>query len=161
MSNDAPIEYRGRPIRKVTVAVTNAGDGLSKALKVDPRNMEPGEDIYVVLRTRLAKDNYVFVQGRDGEDGSEVDLVYTLSAGDATIVDGDLVKQLVDDQAERIQLAYEEEHGIQRLPDGSTLSKQDVLSLRGDHAIGHHAEGLVEGCPLCEQESAADAAESS
>lgn len=154
MPNDAPREYRGKPIRKVTVAVTNAGDGLSKALKVDPRNIEPGEDIYVVLRTRLAKDGYVFVDVEEGQ----WDLVYSLSAGDATIVDADLVKQLVDDQAERIQLAYENEHGIQRLPDGTTLSKQDVLSLRGDHAMGHHAEGLVQGCPLCEQESDAEAA---
>lgn len=159
MPNDAPIEYRGRPIRKVTVAVTNAGDGLSKALKVDPRNIEPGQDIYVVLRTHLAKDAFVFVTGTDGQEGSEVDLVYTLSAGDATIVDGDLVRDLVDQQAERVKLAEEAEKGIQRLPDGSSLTKEQQLGLRGDHALGLHAEGLVTGCALCEEEKAAEDAE--
>ena len=101
--------FDGREVIKSTVAVTNAGDGLSKALAVDPAALDLGDKVYVVLECEVSKVTFVPVP-----DTSKLQRVHTLKAGGATLVDEDLVREQLDTQAQRI----EESQGIQRLPMG-------------------------------------------
>jgi hypothetical protein len=99
--------FDGREVIKSTIAVTNAGDGLSKAMGVDPSAMDLGDKVYVVLECEVAKVTFTEV-----DDTAKLARNHTLRAGDATIVDEDLVREHLDTQAQRI----EEAQGVHRLP---------------------------------------------
>jgi hypothetical protein len=96
-----------REVIKSTIAVTNAGDGLSKAMGVEPQAMDLGDKVYVVLECEVAKVTFTEV-----DDTSKLARNHTLKAGDATIVDEDLVREHLDEQSRRI----EEASGVHRLP---------------------------------------------
>lgn len=92
----------------IAVAITGAGDGLSKSLEIDERDFPPGVAVHVVLecvphdiKTKRIKDS-----------DSDYTLIYVLKAGRATFVDADLVADVLDQQDIRI----EEASGVQRLP---------------------------------------------
>jgi len=99
--------FDGREVIKSTIAVTNAGDGLSKAMSVDPAAMDLGDKVYVVLECEVAKVTFTEV-----DDTAKLARNHTLKAGDATIVDEDLVRAHIDEQVQRI----EEAQGVHRLP---------------------------------------------
>lgn len=80
------------------IRITNAGDGLSKALQVDPKLIHHGEEVYVVLRTECANVAFPPIKDTDG-----VMRMHTLRAGTATIVEADLVREVLDAQEERIK----------------------------------------------------------
>lgn len=109
MPNEKPAlgRFDGREVIKSTIAVTNAGDGLSKAMAVDPAKMDLHEKVYVVLECEVAKVTFTEV-----DDTNKVARNHTLKAGDATIVDEDLVREHLDAMAKRI----EEAQGVHRLP---------------------------------------------
>lgn len=117
MSESVLSPFDGQPVTRSAIAVTRAGDGLSEALKVDPAEFHLGQEVYVVLRTTVARVNF------DPADKAnpEGDLVrrHTLRAEDATILDDpdalDTVRGHVAAQADRILRAKEEAAGIQRI----------------------------------------------
>ena len=111
MTDLAPFE--DREVIRTTIAVTNAGDGLSEAMKVQPVEMHLGDRVYLVLEAVVAKVRFDPAE-RDDPDGDLV-RVHVLRAGTATIVDRKLVGKLIDTQAERIRRAREEEAGILHL----------------------------------------------
>jgi len=131
--------FDDRDVLRTTIAVTNAGDGLSDALKVDPKLMHLGEKVYVVLECEVAKVRFDPIKDTDA-----LSRVHVLKAGTATLVDADLVRAQLDEQAERILRAKEAEAGISRLPYNDELQAQ--------HDLGEHAE-LVPGCPDCDTEA--------
>lgn len=98
--------FEGRDVLQATVAVTNAGDGLSKALGVDPDQLALGEAVYVVLECEVAKITHSPIKDTHG-----VTRIHTLRAGSATLVDEELVRQHLDEQQRRI----EESQGVHRL----------------------------------------------
>lgn len=104
-------QFDDRDVRSTTIAITNAGDGLSKAMKVDPKLMHLGEKVYVVLECEVAKVRFDPIE----KDGADLQRVHVLRAGIATIVDGKLVKRALEDQVARIEKARDEETGAQRL----------------------------------------------
>jgi hypothetical protein len=87
-----------KPVLSTGIRITNAGDGLSKALQVDPKVMHHNEKIYVVLETEVTNVAFPPVKDTDG-----VQRLHTLRAGRSTVVDADLVKELLDAQEERIK----------------------------------------------------------
>lgn len=139
--------FDGRDVIKATIAVTNAGDGLSDALKVDPQEFSLGDRVYVVLETEVAKIRFEEIKDTDA-----LARVHVLKAGNATIVDGVLVEAQIKEQAERIRLAKEQEAGIQRLS-----FSDDENTLAQAHAAGEHAEA-IDGCPICAEKIAQDEA---
>lgn len=157
--------FDGRDVLATTIAITNAGDGLSKAMKINPTEFHHGDKVYVVLETVVSKVS--FSPLADGTQ--ELVRVHTLAAGNATIVDADLVKAHLDQQAERIQAAVDEAKGRVNLDgepgwladSGGPVADEDeeALVLRRNHMAGNHADGLMEGCPVCDEEQALDAAE--
>ena len=110
--------FEGRTVEGTSIRVTNAGDGLSKALGIDPAEFRIGERVYVVLECDVAKIRYEPVKPEKGEElDLEGDLVrvHFLSAGAATIVDKELVIDHVNEQKDRIQAHLDELAGQARL----------------------------------------------
>jgi len=138
--------FDDRDVLRTTIAVTNAGDGLSDALKVDPQLMHLGDKVYVVLECEVAKVRFDPIKDTDA-----LSRVHVLKAGTATLVDADLVRAQLDEQAERIQRAKEAEAGITRLPYNDELQAQ--------HDLGEHADERVAGCPECDEEAQLEADE--
>lgn len=106
--------FEGADVLRVQVAVTNAGDGLSDALAVDPQPLPLGATVHVVLECVVQQVKFVpAVDRQHPEDG--LARVHVLRAGRATILPAEDVKVALDAQAERILRAREAAEGIQRL----------------------------------------------
>lgn len=106
--------FDGHDVTSTSIAVTNAGDGLSKDLAIDPTEYHHGDKVYVVLETEVTKVQ--FVPDKDDDDG--LTRVHVLRAGTSTIVDHELVKDVLAQQTEKNRKAEEERTGQQTLLDG-------------------------------------------
>lgn len=61
-------EYRGKPITAITMAVKNAGDGLSKSLDINVPNLddlEVGETVRVLLEGEIKRHDYALIEKAD------------------------------------------------------------------------------------------------
>lgn len=92
--------YQGREVLSAGVKIRNAGDGLSKALNVDPVEYPIDTTIHVVLECEVAKHTYEEIKDTDG-----LSLIHDLKAGRATIVDVSVVEDFLDEQERRIEEA--------------------------------------------------------
>lgn len=92
--------YRGTPVVGSTIAVNNAGEGLSDAMLVDPIELPMGETVYVVLECEVRPPSY------DPDDKNNLHgplvLVNRLRAGTATIVDYELIKDPLEEMRGRV-----------------------------------------------------------
>jgi hypothetical protein len=102
--------FEGRPVIGSKVAITKAGDGLSDALSVDPGAFDLGAQVYVVLKCDVQKVRYSEVKDTDS-----LIREHTFAAEAATIVDAELVADLVAQQVEYTRKRKEEAAGIQSL----------------------------------------------
>ena len=98
--------FENREVVGTRIAITRAGDGLSKALAIEPEELSLGQTVYVVLECVVSKIAYEPVSDTDA-----LTRIQTLQAGAATTVDRDLVAEVLDDQKRRIEQAQ----GIERL----------------------------------------------
>lgn len=115
-SNDLPegnhpnlTPYKGRAVVGATVKIRNTGDGLSSAMAVEPVELEVGTRVHVVLECVVEKHLH------EPEEKNVYDrliLVNDLKAGRATIVDGSIVRDHLDEQQRKI----EEADGVLHLP---------------------------------------------
>lgn len=99
--------YEGKDVRSTSVAITGAGDGLSKAMGVDPVELHHGQRVFVVLEAVVDKVRYDPIK-----DTEDLTRVHMLKAGIATIVDEGLVRDALDEQKRKIEMAS----GIMHLP---------------------------------------------
>lgn len=141
--------FDGKPVVRTTIAVTNAGDGLSDALSIDPQEFHHGDRLFVVLECEVAKVAHTPVSK---DTPGLLVRQHTLRAGTGTIVDEDLVAEHVARQAERIDTARRHAKGEFTF---------DEAALEAEHEDGQHASDLRDGCPLCDMEAAAMEAEGS
>lgn len=111
MTDNALRPFEGHNVIASRIAVTNAGDGLSEAMSVEPEELPIGTKVNVVLECEVSRVQYVPVKDTDA-----FARVHTLKAGTGTIVDAGLVADLIADQEKRNQLAREARDGVQRLP---------------------------------------------
>lgn len=61
-------EYRGKPITAITMAVKNAGDGLSKSLDInvpDLDDLEVGNVVRVLLEGEIKRHDYALIEKAD------------------------------------------------------------------------------------------------
>lgn len=126
--------FDGREVRKTTISVTNAGDGLSKSLKIDPKEMHMGETVFVVLECEVAKVRFVPIG-----DGEDLAREHILRAGTGTLVDKDLVEVVIEEARKRILAAEEEAKGLQQIPE---------IDFAEEHRNGQHKR-FRKGCELC------------
>lgn len=101
--------FDGRDVISTSLSVTNAGDGLSAAMTVEPVLLHHGDVVIVVLECEVTKIGFVEIKDTD-----VLNRVHTLRAGTATIIDRDVVAEALDAQALKIEKAK----GIARLPMG-------------------------------------------
>jgi hypothetical protein len=105
--------FEDQEVVRSTIAVTNAGDGLSDAMKVNPVELHLGEKVYVVLEATVTKVRFDPAD-REEPDG-EVIRVHVLKAGTAALVDRKVVGKLLDAQAEKVRRMRDEEAGVLQL----------------------------------------------
>jgi hypothetical protein len=99
--------FGDRDVLQSTIKVTNAGDGLSAALAVEPAEYQLGEQVFVVLRTHVTRVGYEEIK-----DTGTLRRVHTLSAELGTIVDESFVSTRLAEQARKIEQAK----GVERIP---------------------------------------------
>lgn len=108
---EALSSFEGRDVVQSSIKVTNAGDGLSDAMAVDPAEYHLGGTVHVVLECEVSKVDYHPISGTE-----VLRRVHTLRAGTATVVSAELVADVLEAQ----RVAIEKAKGIQRLDlDGS------------------------------------------
>lgn len=109
--------FEGREVSSTSIRITNAGDGLSEALQIDPLAMRIGERVYVVLECDVSKIRHEARKATKGEESDPTDLVRVqiLRANAATLVDKELVGDAINAQKDRIQEAKDEAAGQERL----------------------------------------------
>lgn len=107
-------QFDNRDVIGATIKVSNAGDGLSAAMKIAPREFHHGERVYVVMETTV--DQVTHVESKD--DPARLVRSHRLKAGMATIVDFKLVSRVLDEQ----QKAIDKAKGIEAIPFGKDVS---------------------------------------
>lgn len=142
-------DYGGKTVTRTAIKITNAGDGLSQGLAIEPQVLGLGEVHYVVLECVVDSHEHDRLMAQGNDTGLLV-LNQVLKAGTGTLIDADVVREAIKEQAERIERAKDAAAGRAKLPYPDELLKQ--------HDEGAHAE-LVEGCPTCDAEVAAARAE--
>jgi hypothetical protein len=130
-----------RLINKQNVAVLGAGDGLSKALKIEQRTLHADETVYVLIETKAGKlelDPYeegLYAIGRK------------LHSQVATIVDESFAKETIERQRAAMKAA-----------DDAAKGQGDFLKLAEDHDAGLH-DTPEPACPQCKSDTAAGEAD--
>lgn len=117
-------DFEGRPVLGTAIKITNAGDGLSAALAVDPVIHHLDDDVYVVLKTKVSNVAHPPVKDTNG-----VSRMHTLKTIEATVVDGEMVADMLEAQRIRIEKA----RGIDRLPydgpDADALTDEEIIGV--------------------------------
>lgn len=149
MSDPAPIvagleDFAGLPVVEAGIEIPGAAGGLRDAMKIAPQEFNHGQRVAVVLDCIVQKVRFEPID-KDYPDGPQR-RAHVFAVDAATMIDRDLVRQQLADQAERIRLAKEAEAGVSRLP----FDDEGEYGLA--HARGEHASGLVDGCPVCQSE---------
>lgn len=144
--------FEGLPVLEAGIEIPGAAGGLRDAMKIEPQTFHKGEQVFVVLECRVGKVR-IDPLDMDYLDGPQR-RVHVFVVTNATMVDGDLVRTQLADQARRITIAQEAAAGVTRLP-----YTDDEFVLATAHADGGHASGLVDNCPVCDTEKAAVEAE--
>lgn len=142
-------DFEGHSVRQVGVEIPGAAGGLRDAMRVDPQQFSQGTTVYVVLECPVQKVRYEPID--KDEPGGDQRRVHILGTTGAAIVDRELVEGALAEQKRRIESAKEAAAGIGHLPYDDEAEKA--------HDQGLHAAGLVPGCPKCDEEAQAAAAE--
>jgi hypothetical protein len=103
--------FEARRITETRIKVTNAGDGLSQAVEVDPQVLHHGETVHVVLECTVDKVTLEPIK----DEPAALARVHVLKAGAATIVPADLVTDLLADQQDRIRRARQAADGQEEM----------------------------------------------
>jgi len=99
-------KFEGRDVIGTKVAVSNAGDGLSEALAIDPNELVIGATYYVVLECVCDRIAHIAVK-----DTTSLQRVQRLRAGTASLVDKELVADVLEEQ----RVKNEQARGVERL----------------------------------------------
>lgn len=99
-------KFEGRETLTTKVKITNAGDGLSEALTIEPQELTVDSKVYVVLECEV--DAVTFKRVKDTRQNVRLQV---LRAGTATLADKDLVHDILEAQRVKIEQAK----GVERL----------------------------------------------
>lgn len=138
--------FDGIAVLGVGVALTNAGDGLSAALKVDPQEFHHGETIHLVIEAEVTKVRFDPVDKDDPQAGLR--RVHIMRAGTAAIVDEALVADALRVQKLRLEAAADAEAGVQRIP--GTVPELDELPADYDDGLGDDLDADADEIPEAE-----------
>jgi len=124
--------FEGSPVTTAKVKVTSAGDGLSKAMVVEPVAYKKGDRVVIVLDCVVRR-----VEFEDGDMNGDVCRVHVFKAGQAIVIDRQLVAEMLAEQAERIRQAEDFAKGnltlegtVPTLPDTPTDAPASIAKAR-------------------------------
>lgn len=147
-------EYKGLPIAGHALALKGAGDGLSKAMRVSPTDLDPGEEIDLLVR---AKAGNVTHKVDDIDAPSSWTIEQSLTAQTITIVS----REFADDRIAQQLLAEaklkeddERKRGIHKLPGTGIGDKGDLVHVDENGVLltaAEVAERRGDGRPVFEQ----------
>lgn len=147
MPETALSPFEEKEVVEAGLEVPNAAGGLRDAMAIDPAEWHIGDRITLVLDGVVQKIRFDPVKGSQGQ----LSRVHVLSADGVTLIDRDLVADVLANQAARVaefkeaaKRAADAKKGQGRLPTDDELLAQ--------HGEGDHADELVDGCPACEDE---------
>lgn len=92
--------FERKPVKKITVRVTNAGDGLSEALRFEPRPLRIGEEVDILIRGKVTAINHK--NTADDGDDVEIERVQTVKASEVAFVDREDAEPLLKTANERL-----------------------------------------------------------
>lgn len=119
--------FEEQSVNNATVRITNAGDGLSEALKVDPKALHLGEQVYYVLSGDVTQINHV-------EKDEILTRVHTVKASAITEVDADLAGKLLTAAAEELSRRKAEVDGQLMLEEEAAATEREDLDAHGTPA---------------------------
>lgn len=93
-------KFEGKEVIATKVAIVGAGDGLSKALAIDPEERGIGETVHVVMECVVRSVKYDEVKDTDS-----LVRTHTLSAVTVALADKELVGELLAAQQAKIDEA--------------------------------------------------------
>lgn len=131
--------FEGLPTLEVSLEVRGIEGGLNEGLTVDPVVMHKGDRVFLLLEGTV---DHILHKSIKDEEGWRRAHVLRVDAG--TLVDAEFAESKLEEHALRL----EEARGVQRLP-------WDADGLAALHEAGEHADGIVDGCPECDDEVAA------
>lgn len=107
-------DFEGLPVVLSTIALRNAGDGLSAAMKVEPVAYHKGDIVDVLTRCVVIDVQHPPVNKDD--PGGPCARKHIFRAGTATIIDSATAKDAIEAQAEKNRVWEEQQAGIERIP---------------------------------------------
>jgi len=107
--------FERRRVDEARVRITKAGDGLSEALRVEPRALHLGDQVAYVLRGTVRQVNH---RSREIDEIEIVTRLHTVEATAITEIDADLADKLLNEAAEMLAAAQAEADGQTSLYDG-------------------------------------------
>lgn len=102
--------FEGNAVKKAAVRITNAGDGLSAALDVEPKAYQIGERVSFVLTGTVTQINH----SQKDEDGPIVRL-HTVKSIGVTEIEDELAEKLLTASAEEVERKKAERDGQTRM----------------------------------------------
>jgi hypothetical protein len=117
--------FEGRDVDRCAIEIPGAAGGLRDALKFDPIEVGIDEERVLVLKVRCKKVRFDEVKDEDS-----LCRVHVFEpVGDFTaFVDEALVKDVLDEQADRVRRAREEAEGVQRLKLDADLEAEEAAA---------------------------------
>lgn len=106
----SPSQFDRLAVLGAAMKLTNAGDGLSKALELDPTELHIGDRVFMVIEGLVTDTGFKSVRLEGNLAG--VKRIHTVAAQNIALVDHGLVSDILDDQQRR----RDERQGIQRIP---------------------------------------------
>lgn len=106
-----PYMFEGIPVDAATLTI-QMGNVIQQTMAVDPVRLHKGQGATFVVRTTLKDVAHKSKTGKDADDGDPWTRHHVAKAEVITLVDDDLVGDLLDAQARRI----EEAKGVHELP---------------------------------------------
>lgn len=91
------VPFEGRDVLGTRVAITRAGDGLSKAMEIEPTVLEVGDTVIVVLECTVDSVRHERVKDTDC-----LIRLHRLRAGVATLLDAPNVRKAIASQRRRL-----------------------------------------------------------
>lgn len=131
-------EFDGRTVRSTTMRVTNAGDGLSKALQTAPQLLHFGDRVFIVMEAVVGPIGFDPID----DDPEGCIRKQSVAARTVTLVGEKLVRQVLDAQADANEKLQQMAGQMKLTPEAKT---------EADHLAGMHKRKRA-ACSLCHPE---------
>lgn len=150
---EALTPFEGVPVIATSIEVPGLSGGLNDAMRVDPVEMHMEDEGVLIIKGAVKKIRFDPVKDSDG-----VERVHIWRVVEATVVDEDVVADILAKQRQRIdeaRVAAEKLQGIHRLPMGVDNDEDDgdeddeATVMARAHNQGVHQDGLRPSCTLC------------